>query len=190
MSSHSSAGHDKVRKKYTQWKVWNAHKIQIESTVTEFSGNFTMVIDACSFSWNSSQIISSFCTTCWHKSPQAFLQCTGSFFFLFRAGQLVSRHQFEATVNQGWVSWGFDLFFKRPISWSFGKVFGSSNNVSGEYIMLDAVKVKIINLFIVRNFANQVFWRWKMAKKNISMFFSVHGRKYTSVFRQWRKSWQ
>ena len=78
-------------------------------------------------------------------------------FFLFRSGQLVSRQQFEATVNQGWVSWGFDLFFKRPISWSFGKMFGSSSNISGENIMLDMVKVEIINLFIFRNFASQVF---------------------------------
>ncbi len=34
------------------------------------------------------------------------------------------------------------MFVKSPISWSLSKVLGSSNEARGEFVMLDALKVR------------------------------------------------
>ncbi len=63
-------------------------------------------------------------------------------FFIFRSGKIVTRSEFENSVNQGWMSWGFDILVKRPVYWSFSKVFGTGDSMAGEYIALDLLKVQ------------------------------------------------
>lgn len=59
----------------------------------------------------------------------------------YSEGKVVKVSDLERRYTQGWLSWGMDWLVRKPLSWSWTKLFGASPVSEGEYVMLDLLQV-------------------------------------------------
>ncbi|XP_064630508.1 charged multivesicular body protein 7-like [Lineus longissimus] len=64
---------------------------------------------------------------------------------MLRAGTIMKLSDYESNANMGWVSWGFGMLVKKPVSWAFSTAIGSYRKepeLDGEYVFVDIIKEK------------------------------------------------
>ncbi|CAH1783193.1 unnamed protein product [Owenia fusiformis] len=62
---------------------------------------------------------------------------------MLRQGKILPSDEYQSKMQQGWVSWGYNSFVKKPISWGLSSLMGpAATTLQGQFVLVDLAKGK------------------------------------------------